>query len=333
MGEAGEGRTSPTSRRSSSVGRCGNSGIGSISRSPTTRSTTCPFYKPAEDSAELALSPRAPCRLGRVSARPSGRRGRSSAGTGAVGVQVLRKDRRSRRSRPPWASCAACMADRDKTIKDHIVPIVADEARTFGMEGMFRQVGIYAPSGQLYDAATMPISWLTTGRKSRADPAGGDHRGGVDCRPGSPPGPLRQPRRQHDPILHLLLDVRLPADRRSDLGGGRHAGQGLSDGRDLGRTTLNGEGLQHQDGHSHLMSSTVPNCRRYDPTFAYELAVIVQDGLRRMYADRTSIFYYITLLERELRARRRCPRASRRAFCAACICCRRRGQEEGPRVS
>ncbi len=107
---------------------------------------------------------------------------------------------------------------------------------------------------------------------------------------------LRHPRPQHHPVLHLLLHVRLSAHRRPGLGGRRHArSRGFLLGGTAGRTTLNGEGLQHQDGNSHLLAYTVPNLKTYDPAYAYELAVIVRDGIRRMYVDQEDIFYYITV--------------------------------------
>ena len=83
-------------------------------------------------------------------------------------------------------------------------------------------------------------------------------------------------------------------DRRPGLGGRRHRARGFLIGGTAGRTTLNGEGLQHEDGHSHLISATIPNCVSYDPTYAHEVAVIVQDGLRRMYAEQEDVFYYLT---------------------------------------
>ena len=100
----------------------------------------------------------------------------------------------------------------------------------------------------------------------------------------------------HGALLYLLLHVRFPAHRRPGLGGRGQPGRGFLIGATAGRTTLNGEGLQHQDGHSLLLSSTIPNCVSYDPAYAYELAVIMQDGLRRMYQEGENKFYYITTM-------------------------------------
>jgi pyruvate dehydrogenase E1 component len=185
---------------------------------------------------------------------------------------------------------------RDKKIGQHVVPIVADEARTFGMEGMFRQVGIYAPSGQLYTPedsdhlayyreevhgqilqegiteAGALSSWIAAGM------AHSTH--------GLPMIPFF--------IFYSMFGFQRVGDliwAAADM-----QAKGFLIGATSGRTTLNGEGLQHQDGHSHLIASTVPNCVAYDPSFGYELAVIVQDGLRRMYQELENVFYYVTVL-------------------------------------
>src|SRR5690606_8923551 len=100
----------------------------------------------------------------------------------------------------------------------------------------------------------------------------------------------------HAAVLHLLLDVRLPAHRRSGLGRRRQPRQGLPDRRHRRAHHANGEGLQHEDGHSHILASTIPNCRTYDPTYAYELAVIIREGARRMMEEQENIFYYITVM-------------------------------------
>ena len=108
---------------------------------------------------------------------------------------------------------------------------------------------------------------------------------------------LQQLRNADDPVLHLLLDVRLPAGRRSGLGRRRPCRRAASSlGGTAGRTTLAVRDLQHQDGHSHILASTIPNCVSYDPTYGYELAVIIHDGLRRMHVDQENVFYYLTVM-------------------------------------
>jgi pyruvate dehydrogenase E1 component len=156
---------------------------------------------------------------------------------------------------------------RDKQLGPHIVPIVPDESRTFGMEGMFRQLGIFSQVGQLYTPRT-PTSSCPTRRTRRARSSRRastsrallelDRRGDL----------VREPRRLDDAVLHLLLDVRLPARGRPRVGGRRPARARLLIGGTAGRTTLNGEGLQHEDGHSHIQASLIPNCVAYDPRTA-----------------------------------------------------------------
>jgi pyruvate dehydrogenase E1 component len=185
---------------------------------------------------------------------------------------------------------------RDKSIGSRIVPIVPDEARTFGMEGMFRQIGIYSSMGQLYtpqdadqllyyredkkgqileeginEAGSM-CSWIAAGT------AYSNH--GVNMVP-----------------FYLFYSM-FGFQRIGDFcwAAGDMRSRGFLIGGTAGRTTLAGEGLQHQDGHSQLVATTIPNCVAYDPTYAYELAVIVQDGLRRMYAEQENVFYYVTCM-------------------------------------
>ena len=185
---------------------------------------------------------------------------------------------------------------KDKQIGRHIVPIVPDEARTFGMEGLFRQIGIYSSVGQLYvpQDADQLMSY-------REDKKGqileeGINEAGAMCswiaagtaysNHGVPMVPFY--------IFYSMFGFQRVGDFIWAAGDQRARGFLL--GATAGRTTLAGEGLQHQDGHSQLLATMVPNCRAYDPAFAYELAVIIQDGLRRMYAEGESIFYYITVM-------------------------------------
>ncbi len=190
---------------------------------------------------------------------------------------------------------------RDPEIGKLIVPIIPDEARTFGMEALFRQVGIYSSVGQLYEPVDMDTLLYYKEAKRRADSGRRHHRSRIHVLVHRRGHRLCQSRHQHDSLLHLLLDVRVPADRRSDLGRGRHAHVAASWlAAQPGRTTLAGEGLQHQDGHSHVLALRVPNCLAYDPAFAYEIAIIIQDGISRMYVDGESIFYYLTVTNEPL---------------------------------
>jgi pyruvate dehydrogenase E1 component len=185
---------------------------------------------------------------------------------------------------------------KDKNIGRNVVPIVPDEARTFGMEGLFRQIGIYSSVGQLYtpqDAETL-MSY-------REDKKGQMIEEGIN-EAGSLCSWIAAGTAYANNDLYMVpfyvFYSMFGFQRVGDFiwAGGDIQARGFLVGATAGRTTLAGEGLQHQDGHSQLAASTVPNCVAYDPTYAYELAVIVHDGLRRMYVEGESVFYYITTM-------------------------------------
>ncbi|MGB6848126.1 MAG: pyruvate dehydrogenase (acetyl-transferring), homodimeric type [Thermoanaerobaculia bacterium] len=185
---------------------------------------------------------------------------------------------------------------RDQQIKEHIVPIVADEARTFGMEGMFRQVGIYAPAGQLYTPEDADqLAYYREEKHGQILQEGLSEAGSLSSWIAAGTSYANY---GINMVPFFIFYSMFGFQRVGDLiwAGGDMQARGFLIGATSGRTTLNGEGLQHQDGHSHLLSSTVPNCVSYDPTYGYELAVIIHDGLRRMYADNENLFYYITVL-------------------------------------
>ncbi|MCH9648194.1 MAG: pyruvate dehydrogenase (acetyl-transferring), homodimeric type [Deltaproteobacteria bacterium] len=185
---------------------------------------------------------------------------------------------------------------RNKEIKDHLVPILADEARTFGMEGMFRQLGIYSVVGQKYKPVDADQLMYY-----REEPDGQILQEGI-----TEAGALASwiaaatSYSNHGvPMIPFFIFYSMFGFQRiGDLAwaAGDMQARGFLLGATSGRTTLNGEGLQHEDGHSHILASTFPNCVAYDPTYAYEVAVILQDGLRRMYVDQENVFYYLTLL-------------------------------------
>jgi len=185
---------------------------------------------------------------------------------------------------------------RDKTVGPRVVPIVADESRTFGMEGMFRQLGIYSNVGQLYRPQDADqLMWY------REDKAGqilqeGITEAGSMCSWIASGTSYSTHGVQTLPffIFYSMFGFQRIGDFAWAAGDMRTRGFLL--GGTSGRTTLNGEGLQHEDGHSHLFAASVPNCVPYDPTYAYEVATIVQDGMRRMLADQEDVYYYITLL-------------------------------------
>jgi pyruvate dehydrogenase E1 component len=185
---------------------------------------------------------------------------------------------------------------RDKEIGKYIVPIVPDEARTFGMEGMFRQLGIYSSVGQLYEPMdsdqVMYYKESKTGQilEEGINEAGSFASWLAAATSYSVTGTQMIPFY----IYYSMFGFQRIGDLAWMAGDSRARGFLL--GATAGRTTLNGEGLQHEDGHSHLMSALIPNCVSYDPTFSYELAVIIQEGLRRMVQNQEDVYYYITLM-------------------------------------
>jgi pyruvate dehydrogenase E1 component len=185
---------------------------------------------------------------------------------------------------------------KDKNIGRHIVPIVPDEARTFGMEGMFRQVAIYSSVGQLYtpqDAET--LAYYREDKKGQILEEGINEAGALCSWMAA--GTAYANHAVNMVPFYIFYSM-FGFQRVGDFAwaAGDMQARGFLIGGTAGRTTLAGEGLQHQDGHSHLLASTIPNCVAYDPAFAYELAVIVQDGLRRMFAEQQKVFYYITCM-------------------------------------
>jgi pyruvate dehydrogenase E1 component len=185
---------------------------------------------------------------------------------------------------------------RDKQIGKRVVPIVPDESRTFGMEGMFRQFGIFSQVGQLYqpeDANQLMFY--------REDKSGQMLQEGIN-EPGAMSSWIAAATSystSDSPMIPFYIYYSMFGFQRiGDLAwaAGDIRARGFLVGGTAGRTTLNGEGLQHEDGHSHLISATIPNCISYDPTWAYEVAVIVQDGLRRMYAEQEDVYYYLTVM-------------------------------------
>ncbi|MFZ0008131.1 MAG: pyruvate dehydrogenase (acetyl-transferring), homodimeric type [Steroidobacteraceae bacterium] len=185
---------------------------------------------------------------------------------------------------------------KDKNIGRNVVPIVPDEARTFGMEGLFRQIGIYSSVGQLYtpqDAETL-MSYRED-KKGQMIEEGINEAGSLCSWMAA--GTAYS---NHDinMVPFYIFYSMFGFQRVGDFiwAAGDMQARGFLVGATAGRTTLAGEGLQHQDGHSQLVATTVPNCLAYDPAYAYELAVIIHDGMRRMYAEQESVFYYITVM-------------------------------------
>jgi pyruvate dehydrogenase E1 component len=185
---------------------------------------------------------------------------------------------------------------KDKNVGRHIVPIVPDEARTFGMEGMFRQVGIYSSVGQLYTPQDADQLMFYREDKQGQILEEGINEAGSLC--SWLAAATAYSNHGVSMVPFYIYYSMFGFQRVGDFiwAAGDSQARGFLIGGTAGRTTLAGEGLQHQDGHSQLVATTVPNCVAYDPAYAYELAVIVQDGMRRMYQEQESIFYYITCM-------------------------------------
>jgi len=185
---------------------------------------------------------------------------------------------------------------RDKEVGRRIVPIVPDESRTFGMEGLFRQLGIWSQVGQLYTPEDKEqLTFYREDKSGQILQEGINEAGGMcDWIAAATSYSVHAV-----PTIPFFIYYSMFGYQRvGDLwwAAGDMRARGFLIGGTSGRTTLNGEGLQHQDGHSHLLTASIPNCVSYDPTFAYELAVIIQDGLRRMCAEQEDVYYYLTVM-------------------------------------
>jgi len=185
---------------------------------------------------------------------------------------------------------------RDKELGKYVVPIVPDEARTFGMEGMFRQLGIYSSVGQLYEPQDSDqVMFYKEQRDGQILEEGINEAGSFSSWIAAATSYTVN---EIQMIPFYIFYSMFGFQRIGDLAwaAGDSRARGFLLGATAGRTTLNGEGLQHEDGHSQLMAAMIPNCVSYDPTFSYELAVIMQDGLKRMIENQEDVFYYITLM-------------------------------------
>ncbi|WP_447749969.1 pyruvate dehydrogenase (acetyl-transferring), homodimeric type [Pseudomonas nicosulfuronedens] len=185
---------------------------------------------------------------------------------------------------------------KDKELGQRIVPIIPDEARTFGMEGMFRQLGIYSSVGQLYEPVDKEqLMFYREDKKGQILEEGITEAGAMSSfiAAGTAYSNYRQPM-----LPFFIFYSMFGFQRIGDLAwaAGDSLTRGFLLGGTAGRTTLNGEGLQHEDGQSHVLASVIPNCRTYDPTYSYELAVIIQEGVRQMMEEQQEVFYYITVM-------------------------------------
>ncbi|MDH3803907.1 MAG: pyruvate dehydrogenase (acetyl-transferring), homodimeric type [Gammaproteobacteria bacterium] len=255
-----------------------------------------PYYKPAADSTELEYLQERRQSLGGYLPQ----RRRKAAALPVPGLELFQTQldgtgEREASTTMAFVRMLTALA-RDKQIGKHIVPIVPDEARTFGMEGMFRQFGIYASKGQLYTPEDAGELMYYREDKQGQILEEGINEGGAFCSWLAAGTSYSNHNEQMVPfyIYYSMFGFQRIGD--FIWAGGDLQSRGFLMGGTAGRTTLAGEGLQHQDGHSLVNASTVPNCVSYDPTYAYELAVIIQDGLRRMIGEQEDVFYYITCM-------------------------------------
>jgi pyruvate dehydrogenase E1 component len=185
---------------------------------------------------------------------------------------------------------------RDESLGKRVVPILVDESRTFGMEGLFRQIGIYNPKGQLYEPVDKDqVMYYREDKAGQILQEGINEAGGMSSWLAAATSYSTNDRIM---IPFYTFYSMFGFQRIGDQiwAAGDMRARGFLMGGTAGRTTLNGEGLQHEDGHSHIVAATIPTCMPYDPTFSHEVAVIIQDGLRRMVAEQEDVFYYITIM-------------------------------------
>src|SRR5438876_1105673 len=220
---------------------------------------------------------------------------------------------------------------RDKALGKHIVPIVPDESRTFGMEGMFRQLGIYSSVGQLYKPQDADqLMYYREDKSGQVLQEGINEAGAMS----SWIAAATSYSTNNVPMIPFYIYYSMfGLQRVGDLAwaAGDMRCRGFLLGGTAGRTALNGEGLQHEDGHSHILASTIPNCVAYDPTFAHEVVVIVRDGLRRMYEAQEDVFYYITLMN-ENYPHPGMPAGAEEGIVKGMYLLREGGKTKGPRV-
>ena len=244
---------------------------------------------------------------------------------------------------------------RDEQIGKFVVPIVPDEARTFGMEALFRQVGIYAHAGQLYEPVDRDtLLYYKEAEDGQILEEGINEAGSMSSFIAAGTAYATH---GINMIPFFIFYSMFGFQRVGDLiwAGADMRMKGFVMGGTAGRTTLNGEGLQHEDGQSHVLALPVPNCQSYDPAFAYELAVIIEDGIKRMYADQEDIFYYLTVMNEQYehppmpdgstrghpqghvrlpsRPASRRPSCARSCLAAARSCCRRSKRRRSSRRS
>lgn len=255
-----------------------------------------PFYRPSDDSDEIKYLKERRAALG--GALPARRQ--KAAALEVPELSAFDKILQGSGDREISTTMAFVrilqMIIRDKNVGDRVVPIIPDEARTFGMEGMFRQLGIYSVVGQLYEPQDADqLSFYREDKKGQILEEGINEAGAMSSWIAA--GTAYSNHNEQMIPFYIYYSM-FGFQRIGDLAyaAGDMRARGFMVGGTAGRTTLNGEGLQHEDGHQHLLASTIPNCIAYDPCFSYELAVIIQDGMRRMNAEQEDVYYYLSVM-------------------------------------
>jgi len=291
-----------------------------------------PYYRPPADSPEMKY-------LQELRARRGGSLPQRRRKTGKLEVPKLESFKALLEATAEGREISTTMAFvrmltalvKDKGLGKNVVPIVPHESRTFGMEGLFRQLGIYSQVGQLYEPEDSDQLMFYKEDKNGQILQEGINEAGAMC---SWMAAATSYSNSNVPMIPFFIFYSMFGMQRvGDLAwaSGDLRARGFLMGGTAGRTTLNGEGLQHEDGHSHVLASTIPNCVSYDPTFAFEVAVIVQDGLRRMVENQEDVFYYITLMN-ENYPHPGLPEGAREGILKGMYKLSDAGKSEGPRV-
>ncbi len=263
---------------------------------PDSQIASAPYYKPSEDSEEMQYLHARRRDLGGY--LPTRRSEIGSMDIPELDTFKTLLDSSGKREMSTTMAFVRFLSSliRDQRVGKLVVPIVPDEARTFGMEGMFRQLGIYSHVGQLYTPMDSDqVMYYREDVKGQVLQEGINEAGAMSSWIAAA---TAYSSHGVGMIPFYVFYSMFGFQRVGDLAwaAGDMRARGFLIGGTAGRTTLSGEGLQHQDGHSHLAAAAIPNCRAYDPTFAYELAIILQDGMKRMYQDGKNVFYYVTIM-------------------------------------
>lgn len=254
-----------------------------------------PFVRPAEDSQEMKYLRERGAAMGTLPVRKPIARPLQIPGLEAFDVLLKGTEAREISTTMAFVRMLGILV-KDKNVGKLVVPIVPDESRTFGMEGLFRQLGIFSQVGQLYTPQdSEQLMFYKEDKSGQILQEGINEAGGMADWIAAATSYANH---GVATIPFFIYYSMFGFQRIGDLAwaAGDMRARGFLVGGTAGRTTLNGEGLQHQDGHSHLVAATIPNCISYDPTFAYELAVIVQDGMRRMHQEQEDVYYYLTVM-------------------------------------